>query len=191
VLFTTPAPTSAVAITGPVSVQLYVSSNATDTDFTVKFIDLYINGRAALIQDSVTRMRWLDVPLSNTSQPMVPGVIYEITMSLSSTSYIFDVGHSIRIAVSSSNYPRYSVNPNNENPLLQNGTMYTAANSIYFGPAHPSALFLPLVNASQLPHVPVTDAASDAFTRMYRDAFAGKDWKAQAGVVEPCGPFGR
>jgi uncharacterized protein len=55
--------------------------------------------------------------------------------------------------VSSSNYPRFSVNPNNGLPLSQSGQApnVTALNTIHHSAAHPSAIILPVVTLQQLP----------------------------------------
>jgi putative CocE/NonD family hydrolase len=101
-----------------------VSSNVTDTDFTVKIVDSFPdNVTNTLIQDSIIRMRWRE---SSTvirfveknsvflrASLMTPGTVYEVTIDLWSTCYYFNQGHRIRIDISSSNSPRFSANPNN------------------------------------------------------------------------------
>jgi uncharacterized protein len=61
------------------------------------------------------------------------------------TSNVFARGHRIRLDVSSSNFPRFDVNPNTGEPLGQSGRTLVAKNTIYHEPAHPSHLTLPIV----------------------------------------------
>jgi len=137
-----------LALTGPLVVTLFVSSNCTDTDFTAKLTDVYPTGESRIIQDGIVRMRWREYegPI-----PMIPGTVYEVTISLWNTSYIYSPGHSLRFSVSSSNYPRYSVNPNNGNRLIVNTTAFIAQNTVYHSSMYPSRIDLPTVLLEQLP----------------------------------------
>ena len=103
--FTTPLYEDELALTGPLTAVLYVSSDCIDTDFTVKISDVYPTGEVRLIQDSALRMRWREKGLEPVY--MEQGQIYEIEMTLWNTSYVIAPGHAIRFSVSSSNYPRY------------------------------------------------------------------------------------
>eukprot|EP01116_Phalansterium_solitarium_P016452 TRINITY_DN3827_c1_g1_i1.p1 TRINITY_DN3827_c1_g1~~TRINITY_DN3827_c1_g1_i1.p1 ORF type:complete len:610 (-),score=204.90 TRINITY_DN3827_c1_g1_i1:97-1893(-) len=146
----TSAPLGAVlAVTGPLTAMLWVSSNATDTDITVKVTDVFPNGTSLLVQDGIIRMRWRDGPY--TPSLLEPGNVYQVNVSVWNTSYIFNTGHSVRVDISSSNYPRFTANPNNGLPLAANGTLVVAQNTILHDAAHPSALILPSVSTSDLP----------------------------------------
>ena len=104
-------------------------------------------------------MRGRNRAASTAPQPMVPGTVYAVTVDLWSTSFIWTTGHRIRVDVSSSNSPRFSVNPNTGAPLSPNAVPHVrAANSVYLGsPATPSALILPVVDAAtQLPPAAIT-----------------------------------
>lgn len=148
-----PAP---VAISGPISVDLFVSSSANDTDFTAKLTDVYPNGSSLLLQDGIVRMRWRAGTAQTTPQAMRPGTVYAITVDLWNTSFIFNAGHRIRVDISSSNYPRFSPNPNTGVPLVTPWAPVIARNTIYWGTEEtPSALWLPVVNSAQLPPFPV------------------------------------
>jgi len=144
VIFTSDVLTSDLSITGNIWVEMYVSSNQTDTDFTAKVTDVYPTGRSELIQDGILRMKWRE----SASEPtlMQPGKIYKITIDVWSISYIFNKGHKIRLAISSSNTPRFSVNPNNGLLINQGGPKLVAKNTIYYGQDYPSRLILPVVN---------------------------------------------
>lgn len=116
--------------------------------------DVYPTGEARLIQDSAVRMRWRD----NTIEPsyLTPGKVYQAYISLWNTSYVVAPGHSLRFAVSSSNYPRFSVNYNNG--LLLSDPAYpgepiVVTNSIHHSSEHPSYFELPIVKKVQLPQV--------------------------------------
>jgi len=150
--FTSSPLTSPLAITGPINVLLYVSSSAVDTDFTAKLTDVYPDGTSQLIQDGAIRMRWreYDVPTL-----MKPNTTYEVLISLWNSSWVFSPGHSLRVSISSSNYPRFSVNPNNGFPLAQQGPNITALNTVFHSTSYPSAIILPVVSLSQLPAFPV------------------------------------
>ncbi|HID25652.1 MAG TPA: CocE/NonD family hydrolase [Thermoplasmata archaeon] len=143
VLFTTPPLTEPVEATGPVKAKLFVSSDCVDTDFTVKLTDVYPDGRSILITDGILRMRNRDG--RDHWELMKPGEIYEIEVDLWSTSYIWNTGHRIRVAVSSSNYPRFLANPNTADAIYKNTTYKIAHNTLYFDNTHPSCIILPIV----------------------------------------------
>ena len=106
-----------------------------------------------MIQDSAVRMRWREGGLEPVM--MVPGTVYEITASLWNTSYVIAPGHSLRLVVTSSNDPRFSVNPNNGYPLASpdTGPVITANNVLYHSTQYPSHFKLPVVQMSQLPEL--------------------------------------
>ena len=90
-------------------------------------------------------------------EPAEPGKIYELTISLANTSYVFNKGHKVRVSVTSSNHPRFSINPNTGDSLVKSeeGRQIVAENTLHFGSlAHPSALHLPVVELSDLPKLP-------------------------------------
>ena len=156
-------------MTGPIFATLFVSSNAVDTDFMVKISDLYNDVEndnketARILVDNAFRMRWRE---GGTSPVLMSGKtedIYEILISLWNSSYVLPVGHSLRIDVSSSNYPRYSVNPNNGNSLLDtynngpNEINITATNTIYHSSKYPSRITLPVLVQSKEDALPRID----------------------------------
>lgn len=143
ILFTTPPLTEPVEATGPVKARLFVSSDCPDTDFTVKLTDVYPDGRSMLITDGILRMRNRNG--RDHWEFMESGEIYEIEVDLWSTSYIWNIGHRIRVAVSSSNYPRFLANPNTADAIYKNTTYKVAHNTLYFDNAHPSCIILPIV----------------------------------------------
>ena len=120
----------------------------------VKISDVYPTGEIRLIQDSAVRMRWREGGL--TPVLMETGKVYEVTASLWNTSYVIAPGHALRFAVTSSNYPRFSANPNNGLLLIQNSTdspINVANNVLYHSAKYPSNFVLPVVKKMQLPQL--------------------------------------
>jgi hypothetical protein len=78
---------------------------------------------------------------------MTPGEIYEVEVDLWSTSYVWNKGHRIRVAVSSSNYPRFLANPNTADGIYKNTTYNVAHNTLYLDKEHPSCIILPVVES--------------------------------------------
>lgn len=136
-------------VTGPITVQLHVSTDASDTDFTAKLIDVYPpsadypEGYALNLSDSVLRLRFRD-SWSDPS-PARPGEVYRITLDLYPTANRFGAGHRIRLDVSSSNFPRFDVNPNTGEPVGRHTTTRVAHNAVYHDAANPSHVVLPVI----------------------------------------------
>jgi predicted acyl esterase len=151
-----------LALTGPIFATLFVSSDAIDTDFMVRISDVYPDGGPVrLLQDNALRMRWREKTL--TPVYMDSGKVYEVTMNLWNTSYVVAPGHALRFSISSSNYPRFSINPNNGLLLADPaypGSNVTANNVIHHTLLHPSRVSLPVVDKIlQLPEVHVIKEA--------------------------------
>jgi uncharacterized protein len=124
VVFQTPALERAMEVTGRLVVKLWASSNAPDTDFTAKLIDVYppspdFPARVDLnIGDSIVRARYREsLKSAKTLEADRP---VEFTIEMYSTSLVFRPGHRIRLDISSRNFPRFDVNPNTGEPLNQN-----------------------------------------------------------------------
>ena len=148
ILFETLELDDPITVIGQMNATLFVSSNCTDTDITVKITDVYPDGRSMLVMDSILRLR----NRNNLTdwEFMVPQSIYEITIPLESTAYLFNQGHKIRLAISSSNYPRFEINPNTGDPLWQNSTYYIARNSVFCNTTYPSRIAFPTIDYSIL-----------------------------------------
>jgi hypothetical protein len=76
---------------------------------------------------------------------MEPGKIYPLTVKLYPTSNVFKRGHRVRVDLSSSNFPRFDVNPNTGEPLAENRRSQTCVNTIHHDAEHPSHILLPVV----------------------------------------------
>ena len=129
-------------IAGRVTARLWVSTDAPDTDFTAKLIDVYPDGREILMLDNIQRLKFRNG--FTKADPLPPGGVGEITIDLWSISLIFDEGHRIGLHVSSSNYPRFEKNPNSGDDFPTDDNLRVANNAIHLGEAHPSALLLPV-----------------------------------------------
>jgi putative CocE/NonD family hydrolase len=149
VVFQTEPLSTNTEVTGRLVVKLWAASSARDTDFTVKLIDVYPPnadypaGVDLNIADGIVRARFrhnLD-----HEEFLVPGLAYEFEIEMYPTSLVFQRGHRIRLDVSSSNFPRFDVNPNTGEPLNDNRRMQVAENTIYTDTDHPSCLILPII----------------------------------------------
>jgi len=136
-------------VTGRLIVKLWASSDALDTDFTAKLIDVYPpsadfpGGIDLNIADSIVRARYRSG--FGKAELLKPGQPYEFTIEMYPTSLLFQKGHRIRLDISSSNFPRFDINPNTGEPLNNNRRSQTARNTIYLDPAHPSRIVLPVI----------------------------------------------
>lgn len=147
VVFRTPPLEEPVEIAGPITVRVYGSTDAPDTDFTAKLIDEYPpsedypGGFALNLCDSVCRARYRGS--RREPDPIDPGEIHEFEMEPYPTANVFAAGHRIRLDVSSSNYPRYDVNHNTgESPGGRERTV--ASNTVYHERDHPTHVELPI-----------------------------------------------
>ncbi len=138
-----------VEVTGRLIVKLWAASSAPDTDFTAKLIDVYPpnadfpSGIDLNVGDSIVRARYRDSLEKATM--MRPGEVYPFTIEMYPTSLIFKRGHRIRLDISSSNFPRFDVNPNTGEPLNGNRRWAIAENSIHHDAQHPSHILLPII----------------------------------------------
>ncbi|MFO7796898.1 MAG: CocE/NonD family hydrolase [Promethearchaeati archaeon] len=124
--------------------HLFVTSNCTDTDFTVKLTDVYPDNRSMLITDGSLTVRSRN---GYTVEDFMTGNqinVYELWVDCWSTAYTFAPGHKIRVAISSSNYPRYGLNPNTNASLAESYLNYNIANNtLCTGPIYNSSIILP------------------------------------------------
>jgi putative CocE/NonD family hydrolase len=142
-VYTTPAFKQDFEVTGPVSLELYASSSAVDTDFTGKLVDVWPNGFAQNLTEGILRMRYRNSPAK--PEFINPGEIYKVAIDLWSTSNVFKAGHRLRLEISSSNFQRFDRNLNTGEPAAFSTRMVKATNAIYHDREHPSALVLPVV----------------------------------------------
>ncbi len=143
-VFTTPVLQKDLDVTGPVSMTLYVSSSAPDTDFTAVLVDVAPDGSDHNIATGILRMRYRDHDYT-TATFMKPGQIYKVNLNMWATSNVFLAGHRLRVDVSSSNFPRWDRNLNTTQSPESGSHFVEATNVIYHDAAHPSSLNLPVM----------------------------------------------
>ncbi|HUA82635.1 MAG TPA: CocE/NonD family hydrolase [Bryobacteraceae bacterium] len=134
----------AIEVSGPMEVTLYVSSDAKDTDFTVKVIDVLPDGTAYNLDETIQRVRYRD----GYDKPpvfMEPGKVYKVTLSPMNTSNYFAAGHRIRIEVSSSNFPRFDRNLNTGGNNYDEVKGVVAHNSVHHSAEYPSQVALTVI----------------------------------------------
>jgi uncharacterized protein len=141
--YTSPAFSKQTEVTGPISLDLYVSSSAVDTDFTGMLVDVWPNGFAQNLTSGILRLRYRN---SAANPELVkPGQIYHITLDLLATSNVFLEGHKLRLEVSSSDFPRFDRNMNTGEEQAHATRIVKATNVVYHDKARPSALIVPVV----------------------------------------------
>ncbi len=142
--FQTEPLTDDVAIAGPVTMELYAATDGPDTDFMVKLVDVYPDGYEAVILDNPIRARFRYGRNPEDEQLMTPGIPAKFEIDLWHTAITFEKGHRIAVHVTSSNFPRFDVNPNTGVPAMESRV---ATNSIYHDAQRPSAIILPVIAA--------------------------------------------
>eukprot|EP01036_Dinobryon_divergens_P027208 gene27208-35939_t len=152
-----------LALTGTILATLYVSSDAKDTDFTAKVSDVYPTGEVRILQDNAIRMRWRE-----GGQTPVYMKRTEVN-----TSYVVAPGHALRFSISSSNFPRFSANPNNGILLADPsypGKSIVATNTIYHSRRYPSKITLPVVHKKLMPAIDVVKEMQKAYPMLGDEA---------------------
>ena len=142
-VYSTPVLKKGIEITGPITLILFVSSSARDTDFTAKLIDVYPDGKAYNIQDAIFRARYREGLTKKVW--MERDKVYKIQINLNAASNYFASGHSIRLQVSSSNFPMYERNLNTGGNNYDETEWVLAENTIHHSKEYPSHLILPII----------------------------------------------
>ena len=142
-IFSTPRLEKDLEVTGFVSLDVYASTSAVDTDFTALLADVDQSGYARFLTDGVVRARYRD----GTERPeeVVPGKVYKYTIDLWATSNVFKKGHRLRLYISSSNFPRFNRNPNTGESMLGASRMVNARQTVYHDGKYSSSLTLPVI----------------------------------------------
>ena len=143
-VYTTPAMSHAMEITGPIKMELFAATSAKDTDWTAKLVDVQPNGFAQNIQSGIVRARYRG-GAGKSAQMIEPGKVYQYTIDLWATSYVIQPGHSLRLEVSSSDFPRFDRNLNTGDDPGTDTRMMAAKQTIYHSTRYPSHLVLPLI----------------------------------------------
>jgi len=138
-------------VIGPITVTLHASTNRTDTDFTAKLVDVYPpsttwpGGFDLNITDAIVRGRYRAT--RNHQVLLTPAQVYQFTIAPFPTANVFKKGHRIRVDISSSNFPRFDVNPGTGEPLGKNTRMVTQDNTVHHSARFPSHMVLPVAPA--------------------------------------------
>lgn len=132
-----------LCVTGSVGIDLYVSSSAPATAFTVKLIEELEGGPALNVRDDITDIRWVT---EESYQEYVPGEIRHLQLSMCECSWMFKKGSRVRVDVSSSNFPAYHVHPNTTAAWAKTTESTKAQQTVYCGGRTPSGITLPVVN---------------------------------------------
>jgi putative CocE/NonD family hydrolase len=139
--------TEEVEATGPVKVVLYASSDAVDTDFVAKLVDVHPDGSSYNMAEGILRARYRD----SLSKPalLTPGQVYRMEIDLVGTSIAFQKGHRIRVHVTSSHFPQFDRNPNTGAAFGTTNKMKVAQQTVYHDAERPSHLVLPVIPRRQ------------------------------------------
>ena len=124
---------------------IFAVTDAKDTDFTAKLVDVHPNGYAVNLCDGIIRARYRES--TSTQQLLTPGEVYEYKIDLWPTSNVFKKGHRIRLDIASSNFPRFDRNPNTGNKFGEDAETQVANQVILHDEAHPSHVLLPIIPA--------------------------------------------
>jgi putative CocE/NonD family hydrolase len=130
-------------VTGPVRLILYAATDALDTDWTAKLVDVSPTGYAKNLCDGILRARCRESVTAPTL--LEPGRVTEYTIDLGVTANVFRQGHALRLEVSSSNFPRFDRNPNTGHPFGLDAELRPAAQTVHHSRGYPSRLILPVI----------------------------------------------
>ena len=149
-VYSTPALTEALEVTGPIKVKLYAATSAADTDWTAKLVDVHPDGYAQNLTDGIIRARYRQGRNAPASL-LEPGKVYEYDIDLWATSNVFLPGHRIRVEISSSNFPRFDRNLNTGEDPMTGTRMEKAAQTIHRSARYPSHIILPILPRGAFP----------------------------------------
>jgi putative CocE/NonD family hydrolase len=142
-VYTTDPLKDGTEVSGPIEATLYVSSDARDTDFTAKLLDVYPDGSAYNLDETIQRARYRDG--YDKKVLMEPGRPYEATLGPMTTSNYFEAGHRIRIEISSSNFPRFDRNMNTGGNNYDEASGVVAHNTVHHSRQYPSRITITIV----------------------------------------------
>lgn len=156
-VYTSDPLTGDLEIIGPLRVLLHAASDAPDTDFVARLVDVYPDGRALAIADGILRARYRE----GTSRPsyLVPGKTYALTIDLTGTAVLLPKGHRLRVHIASSAFPEFDRNPNTTEPFGTSAKIAIAHQTISHSRAYPSYIELPVTNSPGAPPSPLASSA--------------------------------
>jgi uncharacterized protein len=142
-VYQTPPLENPLRVIGRVSVRLWVASDAPDTDFTAKLIDVRADGSAVNITYGILRCRYRE-GYATEADPLRPGQVYEIEIALNPTAIVFGAGHRIRLDISSSDFPNFDRNHNTGRDFWSDTELRPARQTVFHDRNRPSRLILPV-----------------------------------------------
>jgi putative CocE/NonD family hydrolase len=142
-IYTSERLSEGIEVTGPIEAVLHLSSSARDTDFVVKLVDVYPDGRAMNVQEGILRARYREG--YDRKVWMEDEGIYQLRLDLQATSNFFAPGHRIRVEVTSSSFPRWDRNLNTGGNNYDEVAWVVAENRIHHTATFPSHVLLPVV----------------------------------------------
>ena len=143
-VYTTEPLKDGMELTGPIEATIYLSSDRKDTDVTVKVIDVYPDGKAYNLDETIQRVRYRE-GYDKPPTFIEPGKVYKVALQPMTTSNYFAPGHRIRIEVSSSNFPRFDRNLNTGGNNFDETTGLVAKNRIHHSKQYPSSIKVTVV----------------------------------------------
>jgi uncharacterized protein len=142
--YTTPPMETDMEVTGPIVLHLYAATDACDTDWTAKLVDVHPDQRAINLTEGNVRARFRE-SVHEPPQLLEPDKVYAYRIEIQPTSNVFLKGHRIRLEISSSNFPLWDRNPNTGHKQGQDAELRIARQTVYHGPQHPSRIVLPVI----------------------------------------------
>jgi putative CocE/NonD family hydrolase len=142
-VYTTEPLENGTEVTGSIETTLYVSSDTKDTDFTIKLIDVYPDGTAYNLDETIQRVRYREG--YDKEVFMEDGKVYKVDLTPMSTSNYFKKGHRIRVEISSSNFPRFARNLNTGGNNYDESEGVVANNKVHHSRQYPSQIRLPII----------------------------------------------
>lgn len=144
-VYSTPPLEQDVEITGPLSVKLFASSSAPDTDWNAMLLDVYPDGYALRLNDGVIRASFRES--FEKPSPIKPGKIYEYAIDCWRTSMLIKKGHRIRVQIASAAFPKFDRNQNTGHPFGTDSEIHVARQTVFHDAKHPSHIVLPIIPA--------------------------------------------
>jgi putative CocE/NonD family hydrolase len=141
--YTSPPLAADLDVVGPVGLTLFAASSCRDTDWVAKLCDVFPDGRSVLVVDGILRARYRKS--RSRPRPLKPEKVYRFEIDLWPTAWRFGAGHRLRVAITSSNFPRFDRNLNTGQEPATSGKIRVATNTVYHEKKYPSFLTLPVL----------------------------------------------
>ncbi len=142
--YTTPPMEADTEVTGPIVLHLYAATDAPDTDWTAKLVDVYPDGRAINLTEGNLRARFRK-SIYEPPELLEPGKVYWYRIDIQPTSNVFRKGHRMRLEISSSNFPLWDRNPNTGHKQGLDDELRIARQTVFHNSEYPSRIVLPVI----------------------------------------------